>query len=170
MNMNLFMNRTKSKQILKDILPSNLHRNNVVFACIGSDLSIGDSLGPIVGSELERMGYHVIGTLKDPLNGVNLKERLSVFMKDNEKILIAIDAGIGEKKQVGNIQIKKGPINPGAGLGKKLFKVGDYSLTGIVTSATPFEFFNTQTIRLSFVMEMAKQITDEINQYFSGTD
>jgi hypothetical protein len=38
----------------------------VTFACIGSDRSTGDALGPLVGQRLERLGHPregIIGTL-----------------------------------------------------------------------------------------------------------
>jgi putative sporulation protein YyaC len=159
-----------SKLNLHSILPSDLQKDNTVFVCIGSDLSIGDSLGPLVGTELEKLGFHVIGTLEKPLHGLNMKERLGVFFQTNNKIVIAIDASIGTDVEVGTFEVKKGPIHPGAGLGKNLKKVGHYSIGAVVCSSGLFEFLRPQTIRLSFIMKMAEQIVSEINCFFTVQD
>lgn len=162
-----FSNRKKPVLELQYVLPVNLHKNDVVFVCIGSDLTIGDSLGPLVGSELEKLGYHVIGTLDKPLHGTNLKQRFKTEMPSYEKkIVIAVDACLGGKNEVGQFEVRKGPIYPGAGIGKSLMKIGDFSIAAIVSSAGPFEFFKTREIRLSFVMNMAMQIVSGVNDFF----
>jgi putative sporulation protein YyaC len=155
---------------LDSIFPADLQKDNTVFVCIGSDLSIGDSVGPIVGTKLDQLGFHVLGTLENPLHGLNMKERLGEFLPTNKKTVIAIDACIGTKAEVGKYEVKKGPIHPGAGLGKNLRKVGDFSIGAVVCSSGPFEFLRPQTIRLSFVMNMAEQIVLDINRFFTGED
>ena len=50
-------------------------RRQVVFLCIGTDRSTGDSLGPLIGSRLEAEEIGdvvVIGTLEHPVHAVNL--------------------------------------------------------------------------------------------------
>lgn len=167
--MNFIKNAKKSPLELHPVLPANLHKDDVVFVCIGSDLIIGDCLGPLVGSELEKLGYQVIGTLDNPLHGTNLKQRLAEEMQGAEKkIVIAIDACLGGKNEVGQFEVRKGPIYPGAGVGKNLMKVGNFSISAIVSSAGPFEFFKSKDIRLSFVMNMAMQIVAGINNFFGS--
>jgi putative sporulation protein YyaC len=160
--------RQENKLDLYQVLPAGLKKDHVVFVCIGSDLSIGDSLGPIVGSELEDLGFTVIGTLKYPLHGLNLRDRLKTELAlIGDKTVIAIDACIGAKSSVGGFEVRKGPVHPGKGLGKKLMKIGDYSIAGIVSSQSPFDFFHDQVIHLSFVMDMAKVIVADIHEFFS---
>ena len=51
----------------------------IAFACIGTDRSTGDALGPLVGQRLLKLGFDrtpVIGTLEEPLHALNLEERL----------------------------------------------------------------------------------------------
>ena len=51
----------------------------IVFVCIGTDRSTGDSLGPLVGSIVEEKNlpsFTMYGTLDDPIHAVNLSERL----------------------------------------------------------------------------------------------
>jgi putative sporulation protein YyaC len=144
---------------LKDELPS-YYAENYIFACIGTDRSTGDALGPIVGSKLEALGYSVIGTLDDPLHAVNLVERTENFPQD--KVVIAIDACLGQLKSVGKVCFADRPIKPGAGVKKKLPPVGDYALEGIVNIGGFMEHFVLQNTRLSLVMRMADTIVNAI--------
>ena len=57
------------KQLVSLFEEYNLYNREVIILCIGSDRSTGDSLGPLVGHELNK--YHlnnitVYGTLEDP--------------------------------------------------------------------------------------------------------
>ena len=50
-------------------------KTEILFLCIGTDRSTGDSLGPLIGSRLEAEGIGnvvVIGTLEHPVHAVNL--------------------------------------------------------------------------------------------------
>ena len=51
-------------------------KEGVMFLCIGTDRSTGDSLGPLVGHKLRRQrlkGAAVIGTLDKPVHAMNLE-------------------------------------------------------------------------------------------------
>lgn len=137
-------------------------RKNIVFACIGTDRSTGDSLGPMVGTYLERMGYEVVGTLENPLHAVNLEERVSGIGKGNT--IVAIDACLGASVRIGAIVAERGPIRPGAGIGKELPPVGDINIYGIVNVGGFMEYFVLQNTRLSLVMKMADEIVSAITQ------
>jgi len=145
-----------------------LIKRPIVFVCIGTDRSTGDSLGPLVGTLLEEKSipeFHVYGTLDDPIHAVNLEEKLKSIqeMHDNPYI-IGIDACLGRMKNVGMIQIGHGPVKPGAGVNKELPSVGDLHITGIVNVSGFMEFFVLQNTRLNLVMKMAKTIASGIYQ------
>lgn len=55
------------------------HPQEMVFLCIGSDRSTGDSFGPLVGTMLKekQVPYHVFGTLSEPVHALNLKNTLN---------------------------------------------------------------------------------------------
>lgn len=114
-------------------------RRQVVFLCIGTDRSTGDSLGPLIGSRLEAEEIGdvvVIGTLEHPVHAVNLDRT----MEDIEEyypdaIIIAVDAAVGRWDHVGLVTLEKGPLRPGLGVRKELAAVGDISITGIVGGA-----------------------------------
>lgn len=153
---------------LAALIPNSLNGNNVVFACIGTDRSTGDSLGPLVGTYLEGLGYTVVGTMEEPLQALNLAERLEdeVYGRYGNRKVIAIDASLGQPSSVGLFSAIEGPFKPGAGVGKDLPEVGDYSIMGIVNVGGFMEYFVLQNTRMSLVMSMAKDITSAIVNIF----
>lgn len=147
-------------------LPLNLSIP-ILFICIGTDRSTGDSLGPLVGSQLVEKNlpdnFFVFGTLEDPIHAVNLEEKLE-HIEGNFKnpFVIGIDACLGQSKSVGTVQIKNGSLKPGAGVNKILPPVGNIHMTGIVNISGFMEFFVLQNTRLSLVMNLAKTISEGI--------
>lgn len=135
---------------------------NIVVACIGSDRSTGDSLGPLVGSMLDEMGLsNVFGTLDNPIHALNLEDVLSEVYTNVEKpFVIAVDAALGKSESIGDIIIKANGLIPGAGVGKDLPLVGDIGIVGVVNEGGFMEYFVLQNTRLSLVMKMAMQITE----------
>ncbi|OYD07930.1 spore protease YyaC [Paludifilum halophilum] len=134
--------------------------------CIGTDRSTGDSLGPLVGSQLEKMApphMHIYGTLDEPVHAVNLRSTLSQMHNElNNPRVIAVDACLGQLSSVGWIQVGNGPLRPGAGVNKDLPEVGQVHVTGIVNVAGFMEYFVLQNTRLSVVMKMANIISSAI--------
>ncbi len=154
-----------SAQLLS-MLPSGIKARPIVFVCIGTDRSTGDSLGPLIGtllSERRQDSFLVYGTLEDPIHAVNLQEKLEeIHQKHHNPFIIGIDACLGRLKSVGTIQLNEGPLKPGAGVNKELPDVGEMHITGIVNVSGFMEFFVLQNTRLSLVMKMAKTIVDGI--------
>lgn len=110
----------------------------VVYLCIGSDLSTGDSFGPLTGTLLKRMGVPgVMGTLDDTVHAKNLAQRIQLLPRNI--FVVAIDATMGQHKEVGCISFINGPLLPGAAMHKKLPPVGDVS---VVFNAAPAGFAN----------------------------
>ncbi|ULT57077.1 spore protease YyaC [Neobacillus drentensis] len=143
-------------------------RRPIVFVCIGTDRSTGDSLGPLVGSLLEEkelQSFYVYGTLDEPIHAVNLADKLrEITTIHANPYIIGIDACLGRIKNVGVIQVGNGPVKPGAGVNKELPAVGDIHITGIVNVSGFMEFFVLQNTRLNLVMKMAKTIASGIVQ------
>lgn len=143
----------------------NVNWDDVVFFCVGSDRSTGDSLAPLVGTYLEEQGYtNVIGNIDNPVHAINLDERIKEIPEG--KIVVALDASLGKLNNVGKITFTKGAIKPGAGLDKELTPVGDYGITGVVNVSGFMEFFVLQSTKLSLVMRLAKNITNSLVEAF----
>lgn len=154
--------------VISDFLRSNAENPYLIF-CIGTDRYIGDCLGPLIGTLLTKLNIvvPVYGTLDEPIHAVNLtKNIIDAKIKYPSHKVIAIDACLGTKDNIGSIQIKKTPIHPGKGVGKKLPPVGDISIVGIVDSAESKEFLYIHNIRLSLIMKMAESIVRGIYRAF----
>ena len=135
----------------------------VTFACIGSDRSTGDALGPLVGQRLERLGHppeRVIGTLERPLHALNLTERIALLDDDPTRpLVVAIDAALGPLRGVGGIALRRGGLQPGQGVGKALPAVGDLALTATVNvQAGALDSQVLQSTRLFLVQGLAETI------------
>ncbi len=143
-------------------LHGRAHRIPVVL-CIGTDRIIGDSLGPLVGSKLAGTGIlpYVYGTLDAPVHALNLQETLDTIRKRHPSgIVIAVDASLGTKSDIGTISVRDGGLHPGAGVSKHLNRTGDISVTGIINMEDGCPWLSLQTARLSTVMRTAERIAD----------
>ncbi|MFC3800322.1 spore protease YyaC [Cohnella sp. GCM10012308] len=131
----------------------------IVFLCIGTDRSTGDSLGPLVGTMLEERGVSgVIGTLREPCDADRLGYEASALPAD--AVVIAIDACLGRPENVGRFLLGQGPLQPARSVGGALPPVGDYSVAAVVGEFGPKPYITLQTTSLYAVMEMAKRIAD----------
>lgn len=141
-----------------------------VFLCIGSDLAIGDSLGPLCGSILrqEINGYFIYGCLKKPVTAKEI-QYINQFLKEMHpnSTIIAIDAAVGHTNDIGLIKVLNYGIRPGSGVNKKLDTVGDISIMGIVAERSPYNYSILHATRLNLVFSMAKIITESIVKFVS---
>lgn len=154
---------SKSKQHNKSGAP--------VIVCIGSDLVLGDSLGPLVGTFLNstKTDSYVYGTLSTPITAKEIcytKELLKTAHKNN--LVISVDAAVGDDEDVGLIRVANCGLKPGLGVAKSLGTVGDISIMGIVAGRSNKNYNLFNLTRLGFVYKMAQTITDGINAYLEG--
>lgn len=139
-----------------------------VVVCVGSDLAIGDSLGPITGSMLkyktQGLGAFIYGTLSAPVTAKEIKYMQSFLKRTHaEDQVIAIDAAVGEKGDIGLLRVTDTPLLPGAGANKKLGAIGDISVLGIVAEKSLTNYGLLNTTRLNLVYTMAEIISDGIS-------
>lgn len=139
-----------------------------VVVCVGSDLAIGDSLGPLVGSMLsfktQGLPVFIYGTLSAP---VTAKEISSIrrFLKSTHPSsqIVAVDAAVGMQGDVGLIKVLPTPLCPGAGANKALGDLGDISIMGIVAEKSVANYGFLNTTRLHLVYAMAERIADGLS-------
>ena len=138
----------------------------IVFVCIGTDRSTGDSLGPLIGYKMDNIRYEnvfVHGNLDEPVHAKNLDQVMKKINSKYEKpFIIAVDACLGKTEHIGHITIGEGSIKPGSGVKKDLAPVGDAYITGIVNFGGFMDFLILQNTRLSLVMRMADLIAASI--------
>lgn len=153
---------------LKKII--NANGEPPVILCIGSDLSVGDSLGPVVGSKLKKsllgLNCYVYGTLAKPITAKEVKY-INDFLKATHpnSPIIAIDAAVGNAGDIGLIKITPNPLKPGSGANKKLQKVGDISIMGIIAEQSIFNYSLFSATRLNFIYKMSEIIADGVTTF-----
>lgn len=140
-----------------------------VIICVGSDITIGDSLGPIVGTILrnKRLPCIIYGSLDLPVVAQDIYY-LKEFVKKAHpysKVLV-IDAAVGASQDVGFIKVLADGLKPGLGANKNLPKIGDASIIGIVAKKSPKNEALFHCTRLGFVNSLAEVIADGICDYF----
>lgn len=168
--------RNDFEQTLVKMLKRKLKSHQrVIVLCIGSDYSVADSLGPLIGHKLVSSHYGsiaVFGTLEFPVDADNLIETINTI--DNmyaNPLVIAIDSSLGtSKKMIGDITLCEEGITPGDAFGRLLPKVGHISISGTVNLAgISYEKF-IRTTRMHLVMTLANFITKGLLNAFDRFD
>lgn len=153
---------------LKNLLPEI--KSAPVVACVGSDLSVGDALGPVVGTKLKEklqgQSVFVYGTLSKPITAHEVKYT-NQFIKNThpDSLVIAIDAAVGTAGDIGLIKIAKRSLKPGSGANKRLAKLGDVSIMGIVAEKSLFNYSLFSSTRLNIVYKMAEIIAEGVANF-----
>ena len=142
------------------------NKRGIVFLCIGTDRSTGDSLGPLIGYKLKEKRLErveILGTLERPVHAMNLETYQAILkFQYPDHVVVAVDASVGNIEHIGYVTLGKGSLKPGLGVSKELKAVGDIFITGIVGSCGSFDPLMLQSIRLSVVMRMADCISRSI--------
>lgn len=152
---------------LAKIIPSD---KKTLAVCIGSDLVLGDSLGPLVGTILKKKNsdLYVYGTLNNPVTAKDVDVvRKNVKIMHPNTICIAIDASIGDVDDVGIIKVINKGLKPGLGVNKNLGVIGDVSIIGVVASKSLQNYNLYNLTRLNLVYKMAEQIADGIIDFIN---
>lgn len=141
-----------------------------VILCVGSDLSVGDSLGPVTGTKLKDrlagLNCYVYGTLAKPITAHEVKY-MNEFLRAThpDSVILAIDAAVGVAGDIGLIKVCKKGLAPGSGANKKLSKVGDASIMGIVAEKSMFNYSLFSATRLNIVYKMSDIICEGVSSY-----
>lgn len=153
-------------------LKSDYPFSNYIFLCVGSDKIIGDAYGPLVGERLEKLlknsynNIQIIGTLQNPISGINLKKEVEKIYKSYKKpCIIAIDAALSNKENIGKIVVTDSKMKFGKGTNKNIVEVGNISIKGIVATdyKNPrYNFNELQNASLNRVLNLANITSDGI--------
>ena len=155
--------------LLRELNPIIAQNRPIIFICIGTDRSTGDSLGPLVGYKLKHLSknnIHIYGTLENPIHAKNMVDVLAKI-KSNfiNPYIVAIDSCLGSLSNIGKVFIQKKSLSPGLALNKQLPTIGEMSITGIVNISGNFEFLVLQNTRLYTVMNLADAISRGISYF-----
>ena len=142
----------------------------VVVVCFGSPSIAGDSLGPEVGSLLRAdasFPAFVYGTLDRPITGKNMGEWMN-FVREvhSDALLLAVDACLGERQNLGRISVRGDGVCPAAACGKKK-RFGDVGIIGVVGDKTGDPLSELMQADLAAVSALARQIAALIKDALS---
>ena len=138
-----------------DLIDKDFSDINIV--CIGTDKSISDSVGPFIGSFLDKEFNNIYGTLKEPIHAMNIYDRLEEIDLENN-LIIAIDACLSNDiDDLYNITIENVPIKPGLGVGKTLPPVGDISIKVNIGKELD-SIFESKNNRIYDIIETARKV------------
>lgn len=106
----------------------NIYKDTLLFLCIGSNDIIWDSIGPLVGTNLQkRLGSKlVLGDEKN--NIISYRDLIRNYTKIKGRYIIAIDAAISTKEMAGEIFISDKPLIMGLGVNNIKGIVGNMSI------------------------------------------
>jgi putative sporulation protein YyaC len=142
-----------------------------VVLCIGSIKVVGDSLGPRVGDIL-REKYNapafVYGGWKYPVNGINYFEYYRFLREKHPKsLIIAVDACVGNKQEVGKIKYCTEGLKAGEALNKSLPRIGDVGVLGVVCERSSDNLRGLSACSPTFIANMSEKIAYNIAKFIS---
>ena len=113
---------------------------NILFVCIGNGKIIGDSLGPLIGTVLEKnkrliqnnVKIDVIGTFENPILYYNVEEFIKNIDSQDYSEIVIIDSALGSKENIGKVLITPAEILIGVGVNRGRMVKGDIILKGVV--------------------------------------
>ncbi len=146
-------------------LKSDKPFTDYIFLCVGSDKITGDAFGPLVGENLKKLfknfynNIKVVGTLENPVSGINLEKEVNNIINLYENpCIIAIDAALSKKENIGKIVVSNSKTKFGKGTNKKMIEVGNISIKGIVArdhNMPRYNYHELQNTSLNIVMNLA---------------
>ena len=163
-----------SPGVVRDaLLAACKNKKDIVFAFIGTDANVGDSLAPLCGSLLYGRHKNVFfyGNLNQPITAKEVPF-ISKFLKlaHPDSAIIVVDAAVGKKEDVGTIKIFDRGIKPGLGVNKNLPPVGDVSVIGVVSEKNDLGLSFLGCERISKVFSMSKAISSGIEKFLSARE
>ena len=165
-------NTYTSNGICEALKSLTLNNPTPVIICVGSDLVLGDSLGPLVGTLLTNYNIdtYIYGTLKSPITAkeVNYASNHVKSVHPNA-ITIAVDAAVGNSDDVGIIRVFNNGLKPGLGVNKDLNSIGDISVIGVVSERSEHNYKLFNLTRLNLVYMMAEKIALGIRDFILST-
>jgi putative sporulation protein YyaC len=143
----------------------------LVILCIGSDRYTGDALGPLIGTALceNTENCIIFGNLDHPVHAGNLVETINtIHHRYHHPVIIAIDACLGKKSEIGNIEIWEGGLQAGIAVGNRLPSVGHVSIIGVVNAGGQIGYLDLQSTPLSIVIKLSKVISSSLLTVIHG--
>lgn len=145
-------------------------KSSIVFACIGCNEVIGDSVGPKVGDKLIESGIDtfVYGTTENPITSLNLDDFMSaVKLRHPNAKIICVDACLGKVSEFGKVKIVKGGLAPGKALNDNAKTYGDFGVLSVVGENTTDPILELLSRSEEFIDGMVNKTVSVITKFYS---
>ena len=134
----------------------------LVIVCFGTPAIAGDSLGPEVGTLLrddKDFPAFVYGTLDHPITGRNMNDWIS-FVKEAHKdaVFVAVDACLGDERNLGKISVRSDGVCP-ATVGGKKSRFGDVGIIAVVGDKSQDALTALMQANSLYVSELAHKVS-----------
>ena len=157
------LNKYAKEEILS-ALTSIFGKEPPVIVCVGTDAVIGDGLGPLVGSMLKEKlcgKAYVFGCMDAPITAFDIESTVNLIKNayPYSKVL-AIDAALGKRAEIGTVKIVDEPLKPGLGVNKRLINVGNASMVGVVAEKSGEN--PLLSVRMARIYRLAEEMSSAI--------
>lgn len=164
----------KDKEFLKEKLKDIIEKNNkynlpIKVACIGTDLSLYDTLGPLVGTMLLEKGVDescIEGDLNNPLHRPRI-ENNEYDLDPNKYFIIAVDACVLneiDEYDFYDVKLENGPIYPARGIGVICKPIGNVSIKVMVKQPSSISALISDN-RFRNIYSSAKLVVDVLYDF-----
>ncbi|MBE5742335.1 MAG: spore protease YyaC [Clostridiales bacterium] len=162
---------SRSKTVLSQSFAQIFRGEIPIVVCIGTDAVQGDSLGPLTGSLLKEriLGKTlVLGNMDCPITAKEIPS-VAEFLREvfPKTPILAVDAALGEKQEIGTVKVLDKPLKPGLGVNKNLSPIGTSSVIAVVEEKCGNKNL-LGAVRLSLIYKMADLISSAVSDYISN--
>lgn len=163
-------NSSRSSDMICHYLKNNVKTSNILIFCIGTNFSIEDSLGPLIGTFLKEKNIDapIFGTLKEPITTKNYEDTIKKIKKDySDYFVIAIDSCLDKIDNIEKIHISNEQLKPKLESNEELISFGDISIKGVVNILSNFDSHILHDTELKRVYYMSKVISQGIYEFLN---
>ncbi len=142
-----------------NILKQNKQNKNIIFLCIGTSKIMGDSIGPIVGTNLkkdlkkylkfkrnlniENNNIKIIGDMSNNFSYNNIEDNIKIIKNTSKNnFIIVIDSALSSENNIGKIFVHNRGMKYAEALKRNNEIIGDMSIKAVVGKNTQNRFKN----------------------------
>ena len=128
-----------------NILKINKENKNIIFLCVGTSKVIGDSIGPIVGTNLKKYlknkdglklknnNVKVIGDISNNISYNNIEDNIkNIKSLSADNLVIVVDSALSAENNIGKIFVQNRGLRYAESLNRKNDIIGDMSIKAVV--------------------------------------
>ena len=143
-----------------NILKRNKENKKLIFLCVGTNKVIGDSIGPMVGTNLinilkckrdfnfKNSNIKVIGDMSNNISYNNIEDYMKKIKKlAGNNFIIVIDSALSSENNIGKIFIHDRGLKYAESLKRKNNVIGDVSIKAVVGKNTQNRLKNFKILR-----------------------